>query len=58
MDVRISDPFAEMSEKEEHYSCSADDYAILKCKNKMFELEEKCRSREKCQIRGGQVGCY
>jgi hypothetical protein len=45
-------------EKEEHFSCTADERAILKCKNKRFEIEEKCRPKEKCQIRGGQVGCY
>lgn len=45
-------------EKEEHYSCSADEKVILKCKGKKFEVEEKCRPKEKCQIRGGQVGCY
>jgi hypothetical protein len=48
----------DLCETEEHYSCSSDDLAILKCKNKKFELEERCRAREKCQIRGGQVGCY
>lgn len=45
-------------EKEEHYSCSADEKMILKCKGKKFDVEEKCRPKEKCQIRGGQVGCY
>ena len=45
-------------EKEEHFACSQDDRAILKCKQKKFEVEEKCRAKEKCQIRGGQVGCY
>lgn len=45
-------------EKEEHYTCSADERAILKCKAKKFEVEEKCKPKDKCQIRGGQVGCY
>jgi hypothetical protein len=45
-------------EKDEHFSCSADERAILKCKNKKFDVEEKCKPREKCQIKGGQVGCY
>lgn len=45
-------------EKEEHFSCSADERAILKCRSKKFEIEEKCKSKEKCQIKGGQVGCY
>jgi hypothetical protein len=45
-------------EKEEHFACSSDERAILKCRSKKFEIEEKCRSKEKCQIKGGQVGCY
>lgn len=45
-------------EKEEHYSCSDDERTILKCKRKKFEVEEKCRPKEKCMIKGGQVGCY
>jgi hypothetical protein len=46
-------------EKEEHYSCSSDERAILKCRGKKFEVEEKCKlAKEKCQIKGGQVGCY
>ena len=45
-------------EKEDHFSCSADARAILKCKNKKFDVEDKCKSKEKCEIRGGQVGYY
>jgi hypothetical protein len=45
-------------EKEEHFSCSNDERAILKCKNKRFDVEEKCKPKEKCQIKGGSVGCY
>jgi hypothetical protein len=45
-------------EKDEHYSCSSDERAILKCRAKKFEVEEKCKQKEKCQIKGGQVGCY
>jgi len=45
-------------EKEDHYSCSQDERAILKCKGKKFDIEDKCKGKEKCQIRGGQVGCY
>ena len=45
-------------EKEEHFSCATDERSILKCKHKKFELDEKCRAKEKCQTRGGQVGCY
>jgi hypothetical protein len=48
-------------EKEDHYSCTADEKAILRCKGKKFELlpvEERCKPKEKCVIRNGQVGCY
>lgn len=45
-------------EKEDHFSCSSDQRSILKCKNKKFDIEDKCKSKEKCDIRGGQVGCY
>lgn len=45
-------------DKEEQYSCSSDERAILKCTSKRFEVEERCRSKERCQIKGGQVGCY
>lgn len=45
-------------DKEEHYSCSADERAILRCRGKRFEIEEKCRSKEKCQTVGGIVGCH
>lgn len=45
-------------EKEEHFACATDERAILKCKGKKFESEEKCKPKEKCQIRGGSVGCY
>ncbi|MBX3231239.1 MAG: hypothetical protein KIT84_09880 [Labilithrix sp.] len=48
----------DVCEKEDHYSCAVDEKAILRCKNKKFEIEDKCKSREKCAIRGGQVGCY
>lgn len=45
-------------EKEEHFSCASDEKSILKCKNKKFEIEEKCKGKEKCQIKGGSVGCW
>lgn len=45
-------------EKEDTYSCSQDERLILKCKNKKFEQEEKCRPKEKCSIKGGSVGCW
>ena len=45
-------------EKEDHFSCSNDERAILKCHAKKFDVEEKCKPKEKCLIKGGQVGCY
>jgi hypothetical protein len=45
-------------EKEEHFSCANDEKSILKCKNKKFDVEEKCKPKEKCQIKGGSVGCW
>jgi hypothetical protein len=45
-------------EKEEHFSCTSDERTILKCRSKKFEVEDRCKPKEKCQIRGGQVGCY
>lgn len=45
-------------EKEDHFACSPDDRAIMKCHGKKFDVDEKCKAKEKCQIRGGQIGCY
>lgn len=45
-------------EKDNHYSCSTDEHAILKCKGKKFEVEEKCRGKDKCSVRSGEVGCF
>jgi hypothetical protein len=45
-------------DKEDHYSCSSDARLILKCRSKKFDLEDRCKPKEKCEIRGGQVGCY
>jgi len=45
-------------EKEDHYSCSSDEKAILRCRGKKFEVEEKCKGRDKCQVKGGTVGCF
>ena len=51
-------------EKEDHYSCASNSgnvaggEKILKCKNKKFDIEDKCKPKEKCEIRSGQVGCY
>lgn len=45
-------------EKDGHYSCSSDGRAVLACAGGKFTSDERCRSKEKCEIRGGQVGCY
>lgn len=45
-------------EKEDHFSCAPDERSIMKCHGKKFDVEEKCKPKEKCQIRGGQIGCY
>jgi hypothetical protein len=45
-------------EKEDHYSCSSDEKAILRCHGRKFEVEEKCKGRDKCQVKGGTVGCF
>jgi hypothetical protein len=45
-------------EREEHFSCSSDEKSILRCRGKKFELEEKCKGRDRCQIRNGMAGCF
>lgn len=45
-------------EKDDHFTCTADERTIVRCRNKKFEVEDRCKPREKCQIRGGLVGCY
>ncbi len=45
-------------EKEEHFSCSADEKSILRCRGKKFETEEKCKGKDRCQVKGGTVGCF
>ena len=44
--------------KVDHYSCSADGHTILKCRNETYEVEDKCRAKEACEVRSGEVGCY
>lgn len=45
-------------EKEDHYSCSADERSILRCKGKKFDVEEKCKGKDRCVVKGGTVGCF
>jgi hypothetical protein len=52
--ANVGDP----CEKEGHYSCAPDEHSIVKCSNKKFVQDDKCRSKEKCAVRGEQVGCY
>ncbi len=45
-------------EREGHYACAPDEKSIVRCKDKKFVQDDKCRAKEKCQVRGEQVGCY
>ncbi|MBX3188830.1 MAG: hypothetical protein KF819_17560 [Labilithrix sp.] len=45
-------------DKEGHFACATDERSILKCVGKKFVADEKCRSREKCAVKGDLVGCY
>lgn len=59
--VRCDDSIASVDdpcEKPDSFSCSSDERSILKCRGNKFALEEKCRAKDKCQVRNGQVGCY
>lgn len=44
--------------EEEHYTCSTDGRAILKCRRSKFELDTTCKAKEACDVRGFEVGCY
>lgn len=50
----IGDP----CDKEGHFTCAPDEKQILKCVNKKFVGDDKCKPREKCQVKGELVGCY
>lgn len=52
--ANIGDP----CEKDGHYACAPDEKQIVKCVNKKFAADDKCKGREKCAVRGEQVGCY
>jgi hypothetical protein len=45
-------------EREGHYSCTPDEKSIVKCKDKKFVQDDKCKRNEKCAVRGDLVGCY
>ncbi len=45
-------------DKENHYACAPDEKQIVKCVNKKFVGDDKCKSREKCAVKGELVGCY
>lgn len=45
-------------DKENHFACASDEKTILKCVGKKFTVEDKCRAKEKCGVRGELVGCY
>ncbi len=48
----------EPCEKESHYACAGDERSVVKCVGKKWVQDEKCRTKEKCSIRGEQAGCY
>jgi hypothetical protein len=49
---------SEPCEKEGHYSCAPDEKSIVKCKDKKYVQDDKCKRNEKCSVRGDLVGCY
>jgi len=48
----------EPCEKDGHYACAPDEKSIVKCMNKRFVQDDRCKGRDKCAVRGEQVGCY
>lgn len=45
-------------DKEGHFACTADEKQIVKCVNKKFIGDDKCKPKEKCAVKGELVGCY
>lgn len=41
-----------------HYACTPDQRSILVCKSRTYALDSRCKSKEKCEVRGELVGCY
>lgn len=59
--VECDDSLAQLNDvcgKADHYACSQDGRAILRCIGATFAIEDRCKAKEKCAIRAGQVGCY
>jgi hypothetical protein len=59
--IECDDSVAEIEdacEKDGHYACSSDAKSILKCVSKKFVQDERCKKKERCAVRSGQVGCY
>jgi hypothetical protein len=52
--ANVGDP----CEKDGHYACAPDEKSIVKCAGKKFVQDDKCKTKEKCAVRGEQVGCY
>lgn len=48
----------EPCDKENHFACATDERSVVKCVGKKFVQDEKCRTKEKCTIRGESVGCF
>ena len=48
----------DVCEKEGHFSCASDATRILVCKGGKMVADDKCKHREKCSVRGAQVGCF
>ncbi len=48
----------EPCEKENHFACAPDERSIVKCVNKKFVQDDRCKGRDKCAVKGDQVGCY
>lgn len=45
-------------EHDGHYACTPDERSMVKCVNKKFVQDDKCRAKDKCSVRGELVGCY
>jgi hypothetical protein len=48
----------EPCEREGHYACAPDEKSIVRCKDKKFVADDKCKKNDKCAVKGEQVGCY
>lgn len=45
-------------DKENHFACAQDQQTILKCVGKRFVSDERCSTKQRCDVRGDVVGCY